>query len=109
MLVSQSYLYGVEVLTLYVLDERHFHDVLVLDGSDVSRYGAESGYLRSPPASFAGDDLITFVGYLTQRYGLYDANLANACRQFFQRYGVKLASWLVGVSLNLRERYLVYG
>ncbi|CUQ35559.1 Uncharacterised protein [Segatella copri] len=37
MFVGECYFYGVEVLALDILYERHFHYVLIADGADVCR------------------------------------------------------------------------
>ena len=44
-LIGQGYFDGVEVLALDVLHESHLHDVLVIDGTDVGRYGLQPGHL----------------------------------------------------------------
>ena len=44
-LVGKGYLHGVEVFALYVLDEGHLHDVLVIGGAYVGGYGGEPGEL----------------------------------------------------------------
>ena len=101
MLIGQCNLDGVEVFALNVLHERHFHDVLIFDGSDVGWYGGQSGYLRRAPPALAGDDLEALVVDLSQRDGLNDAYLLDAVGQLLQRLGVELATGLVGIGLYL--------
>lgn len=109
MLVGKCDFYGVEILTLYVLHEGHLHDVLVVDGAYVGRYGLEPGHLRGTPTSFTCDDLESVLCSLAERDGLYDAYLAYAVGQLLQLVVIEEAARLVGVRLYLVERYLVDG
>ena len=45
MFVCKCNLYGVEVLALDILHERHLHHVFIADGADVGRYCHESSQL----------------------------------------------------------------
>ena len=107
-LVGQRDFHGVEVFALDVLDEGHFHHVLVVGGADVGGYGLEPGQLGGSEAALAGYDLVLVGAGLAQGDGLYDAYFAYAVGQFLQRLGVELAAGLVGVGDNLGEFHLVY-
>ena len=39
---TQGYLYGIEVFSLYILDESHLHDILVIDGAYIGWYRCEA-------------------------------------------------------------------
>ena len=77
MLVSEGYFYGVQVFALYVFDERHFHDVLVICSADIGRDACQSGKLRSTETTLAGDNLVFVVAKLAQGDGLYDADFGD--------------------------------
>ena len=109
MLVGQGNLHGVEVFALYVLDERHFHDVLVVGGANVGGDAGKSGQLRGAEAPFAGNELVVAIVQLPQGDGLYDAYLGYGVGQLLQGHGVELAARLVGVDLYFRQFYLVDG
>ena len=108
MLVGKGYLNRVEVFALYILHERHLHHVLVVDGADICWYCRQSCYLRCTPTALTGNNLESVFCYLSQRYRLDNTYLAYACCKFLHCLFVEIASWLIGVCLNLRNRYLVY-
>ena len=103
-LIGEGYFDGVEVFALNVLNERHLHHRFVARRADIGRHGAQARQLRSAPAAFAGNDFVSVVGVLAQRYGLNDADLPNRVGKFLQRSLVELSAGLVRVGL-----YLVHG
>ena len=44
-LIGERYFYGVQVFALYVFDECHFHDILIVGRTDVGRDACQPGYL----------------------------------------------------------------
>ena len=83
MLVSESYFYGVQVFALYVFDERHFHDVLIVCSADIGGDAGQSGKLRSAETTLAGDNLVFVVAKLAQGDGcmmpISEMESANSC------------------------------
>ena len=82
MLIGESHLNGIQILTLDILHKSHLHDTLVLNGTDIGRNGRETSQLGSTPAAFSCDNLVFPVLHLTEGDGLDDANLADAVCQF---------------------------
>ena len=109
MLVSQRYLDGVQVFALYVFHECHFHDILVLDGADVSRHSLQTSQLGRPPAPFSCNNLKPLVSYLAQGDGRDDAQFLDAVGKLFECFFVKLTSRLVRVRFNLADCNLADG
>ena len=107
MLICQCNLYGVEVLALDVLYERHFHHVFIADGADVSRDGCKSCQLGCSPAALTCNNLEVVFCNLAQCDRLNDAYCLDALCQFAQSLFVKFASWLVGVCLDLVDGYFI--
>ena len=108
-LISQSDFNGVEILALYVFNQRHLHHVLVVSRADIRRNRVQSSQLRSTPAPFSGNDLIEAVVHFSERDGLDDTNLSDAFGQFLQGGGVKFPARLVGVGLNATDGHFVDG
>ncbi len=50
-----------------------------------------------------------YAGMVPERDGLHDAYLPDACCQFLECRGIKLAARLVRIGINLVDSNLVYG
>ena len=85
----------VEVLALYVLDQRHRDGALIRHPSDHRRDVGKPGQLRGPPTTLARDDLVTLTGRPGSRWrdtghldGSYHDRLHHALR--LDRLGERL-------------------
>ena len=109
MLISQGYLYGIQILALDILHECHFHHVLIVDGTDIGGHRFQPCHLRGTPAALSGNNLKPVCVHLSQGDGSNDTQFLDAVGQFLQRLGIKFATRLVGIGLNLADGYLVDG
>ena len=106
-LVGKRYFHGVQVLALYVFDECHFHDILVVGRADIGGDARQPCHLRGAEAAFTGNNLVFIIGQLTQGDRLDDTNLCNRIGKLLQRCLVELAAGLIGVDGNLRQFYFI--
>ena len=75
---------GVQVFPLEVFNETQLHDGTVVGLDDDRRNLVEAGQLGSPPAAFAGDDLVIAGGQTADGEGLDDPVDADGIRQIGQ-------------------------
>ena len=101
--LSESPSHGLPV----ILYERQLHDTLVIGRADISRYRRQASHLRSPPAPFPGDNLVTFGANLPQGDRCNDAHRLDAACQLLHSRGVELPAWLVRIGFYLTDGYLI--
>ena len=94
---------GVQILALQVFNERQLHCLAVVRLDDDGGHLRQTGKPRSPPAAFAGNDLIVARGELAHGQGLNDAVFADGVRQIGERGVVKMLARLTGAALHLRN------
>src|SRR5262249_9252277 len=102
----------VEVLTLYVLDERDRDGGLIGDVTDDGRDVGEPGHRRRPPAPFSGDDLVALRLAVdrglerTHHDRLHDPLRLDGVGEFSERLGPHVDARLVTSPLQEIERQL---
>jgi hypothetical protein len=102
-LESHGGLDGVEVLSLNILDESYFEELVVgyfaYDDGDRVNFGEFGG----TPSPFASDKLIAAVD-LADHQGLNDAACPNRLGQFSKAFGLKYAPRLKGIGIDFGDR-----
>jgi hypothetical protein len=90
---------GVEILALYVLNQRDFEQVLIGDMLDYGWDVREAGELPGTPAAFAGNELIAITeGPNHER--LDDAIGQDGVGEFLEAIGAKHGARLKGVGID---------
>ena len=108
-LESECYFYGIEILSLDILDESHLGKLSVVGRADIGRHSGESGHLRCTVAALTGYDLIRVIPHLAQRQRLDDAQLPYRARKLLKSLLVKDAAGLVRIGCDAVNVYIVYG
>ncbi len=75
-LECQGYLYRIQVLALYVLDESHLGQFGIVGRTYIGRNRMQPGHKRGTVATLPGYDLIAVGTRFAQRQRLYDAELS---------------------------------
>jgi hypothetical protein len=90
---------GVEILALYVLDQRDFEQVLIGNMLDHGRDVGKAGEFPGAPAAFASDELIAIAeGPNDER--LNDAIGQDGIGEFLEAIGAKHRARLKGVGID---------
>jgi hypothetical protein len=90
---------GVEILALYVLDQRDFEQVLIGDVLDYGRDVGQAGEFCGAPAAFPSDELIA-VAEGPDDEGLDDAIGQDGIGEFLEAIGAKDGARLEGVGID---------
>ena len=90
----------IEVLTLYVLDQRNYDCRLVRDLAHHRRHSIQPGQLCRPPAALARDNLIVAALQLAHDDGLHHALGPNRIRQLGQGLFVHMGARLILAALK---------
>ena len=100
--VACSFLHGVQVLPLEILDQSHRHGFLVGQFPNHHRHFVHAQHSRCTPAAFAGDDLI-IQPQRTHQNGLDHAVLLNRIRQCLNGFIAELFAGLVPIGFQFRN------
>src|SRR5690606_9157393 len=99
-LIRQCNFNRIQVMTLYVLHERHGKRFMIVRNPDESGNGFEPGHLRSAQTPFSGDELIFIEIRFSDGDRLDDTQLADRSSEFLKRFLVEIASRLEWIDLD---------
>ena len=95
-LVGQRFLYGIQVLSLNIFDQRDLHNLQIGIILDDHRYFFQARQLGRPPAPLTGNDLIEAVLFLYDQR-LDNSKLFDGIRKLYKSVLIKLLSRLFRV------------
>ena len=100
-LETEGRLYGVEILTLYVLHEGHLQHSLVVGVAHVGGDHRHTGHTAGLETALTADYLVTAVGYLADRDGLDEPEGTYGSGQFLQSLLVEGHTGLERIGFDL--------
>ena len=111
---SQRLLQRVQILTLYVLDQRQCDRMLVRHVPDNGRDLVQARHLGRAPASLSGDDLVSLDAEIGLAHPAHDDRLHDTLgtdgrRQILQRLLAHVDARLVAAALEQVHRDLLHG
>ena len=105
MLVGARLFDRIEVFALDIFDQRNRHDLTLIQIANNRRNFMQFRPLRSTPAAFARNQLVTTLASQgTDDNRLDDAPLGNGPRQLVERFVVEDLARLIGQRLDMRDR-----